>query len=376
MGGGITFLSKKSFNPSNWSNQRRVWEARQNSESERRRIVEREAQIKREREEEELARVVGGDEEGGRKALGFMYDGGKIPGLQKAQQGKNHDGDGDDGDDDGHDTNSRGDNEQNNLFQRQPGDDDAAAAFRAMLAQGAAKGDEEKQSCETKNQPPDGNNDVNVQDDSNNNAKETTDTRTNLEKAVGRGINGSGVTLAQQMERFPMLKSAPMVLKMGKKTDRDDQAATTIGMNFKPLGINLRNVQCMACKKWGHTRGDRECELSGWDPFCIQAAASSPAAPTNMSARDTTTTTTTTFCQPAHKSGQAGGVKEEEAMQQKSRKRRKKRHKSDRYERKKKSKKHKRHRRDRSPSYSSYSSSDSYYSDGMRYRGRREGRLR
>ena len=83
MGGGLTFLSKKSFNPSNIANQRRVWEARQQSESERRRLVEREAQIKREREEEELARVIGGEEEGGRKALGFMYEAGKVPGLKK-----------------------------------------------------------------------------------------------------------------------------------------------------------------------------------------------------------------------------------------------------------------------------------------------------
>ncbi|KAK1747974.1 hypothetical protein QTG54_001937 [Skeletonema marinoi] len=92
-GRGLTFLSKKSFNPANWSNQRRVWEAQQNSETEKRRIVEREAQIKREQEEEELARVVGGEEEGGRKALGFMYDGGKIPGLKKEVDGNNEDDD-------------------------------------------------------------------------------------------------------------------------------------------------------------------------------------------------------------------------------------------------------------------------------------------
>ena len=112
MGGGLTFLSKKSFNPQNWSNQRRVWEARQNSETERRRVVERDAQIKREREEEELARVVGGEQEGGRKALGFMYDGGKIPGLKKENNQRNYD------DDDEHESkhNNCGDNIANITF--------------------------------------------------------------------------------------------------------------------------------------------------------------------------------------------------------------------------------------------------------------------
>src|SRR5210317_533912 len=116
MGGGLTFLSKKSFNPSNIANQRRVWEARQQSESERRRLVEREAQIKREREEEELARVIGGEEEGGRKALGFMYEAGKVPGLKKEGNCNNNDYE-------QHieKTNNVANDEEGNLFQRQPG---------------------------------------------------------------------------------------------------------------------------------------------------------------------------------------------------------------------------------------------------------------
>lgn len=255
MGGGLTFLSKKSFNPSNWSNQRRVWEARQNSESERRRIVEREAQIKREREEEELARVVGGEEEGGRKALGFMYDGGKIPGLKKEGNGNHQD---DDGDEHEPKSNRNDGVDETNLFQRQPGDDDAAAAFRAMLAQGVD--DNTEKQLEETNQHDDVTNAQTtheaVEDDSNNNGNEATDNRTKLEKAVGRGINsGSGVTLAQQMERFPMLKGAPMVMQKQKNVggdgEKNDQASTASGMNFKPLGQVLRNVQCMACKKWG-----------------------------------------------------------------------------------------------------------------------------
>ncbi|EJK74587.1 hypothetical protein THAOC_03726 [Thalassiosira oceanica] len=77
MGGGLAFLTKKSFNPANWSNQRQVWEAKQNAASEQRRVAEREAQLKREREEEDLARAIGGNSEGGRKQLAFKYEAGK-----------------------------------------------------------------------------------------------------------------------------------------------------------------------------------------------------------------------------------------------------------------------------------------------------------
>ena len=74
MGGGLAFLTKKSFNPANWRNQREVWEARQNAETEKRRISERDAQLKREREEEDLARVVGG-EEGGEHSREQLHEG-------------------------------------------------------------------------------------------------------------------------------------------------------------------------------------------------------------------------------------------------------------------------------------------------------------
>jgi len=380
MGGGLTFLSKKSFNPANWSNQRRVWEAQQNSETEKRRIVEREAQIKREQEEEELARVVGGEEEGGRKALGFMYDGGKIPGLKKEVDGNNKDDD-NNNEHESKRVNSGGDDNESNLFQRQPGDDDAAAAFRAMLAQGVAADDTDKQLDETNQHDDvtDAQTTEDAEDDSN--KHEAKDNRTKLEKAVGRGINsGSGVTLAQQMERFPMLKGAPMVLQKQKNTggdgEKNEQAATATGMNFKPLGAVLRNVQCMACKQWGHTRGERECELSGWDPFRMSA----PSA----AATTTVTTTATARADPDNMADKFTSAPttlqpdldkmEEKPARQKSERKHKKRRKGDRHERKKKSKKHKRRRRERSPSYSSdsYSSSyDSYSSDEERHKKRR-----
>jgi CBF1 interacting corepressor len=45
---------------------------------------------------------------------------------------------------------------------------------------------------------------------------------------------------------------------------------TDVQVNFKPLGTQLRNVQCLICGVWGHSRGDRECSKSGWDPFSMK----------------------------------------------------------------------------------------------------------
>lgn len=340
-----------------------MWEARQQSESERRRLVEREAQIKREREEEELARVIGGEEEGGRKALGFMYEAGKVPGLKKEGNCNNNN----DYDQYEKTNNNVANDVEGNLFQRQPGDDDAAAAFRAMLAQGVPNGDtddmqERNQRCQPLAE-------INTADedtaDNSNNEASSRDNRTNLEKAVGRGINsGSGVTLAQQMERFPMLKAAPKVLQKQRNTgDTSEQASANdvAGMNFKPLGQVIRNVQCMACKKWGHAKGERECELSGWNPFQMSAppAAATSSSITTMNAVDTSSTA-------------AAPNNTETTALKSDRKHSKKRHnKGDRHDRKKKSKKQKRRRRERSPSYSDSDDSSTYSSEEERYRKKR-----
>ena len=247
MGGGLAFLTKKSFNPANWSNQRQVWEARQKNESEKRAFAERQAQLTRERDEEELARAVGGEVDGGRKALGFMYEGGKIPGLERKKDtaddfvcGKEVLGVGEG-------ESKRGEAGEVSIFERQAGDDDAAAAFRAMLARPKPEspltdrvvGDESAADRPSENGG----------DDENDKFRDR-DQRTNLEKAVGRGINsGSGVTLEQQFERFPMLKSAPMVLQKPATNSSKGAETSITGLNFKPLGQVLRNVQCLACRE-------------------------------------------------------------------------------------------------------------------------------
>ena len=334
MGGGLAFLTKKSFNPANWSNQRQVWEARQKHATEQRLISERESQLKREREEEEMARMTGGEEEGGRKALGFMYEGSRIPGLHREKKDDDHDADENDVL-----SKSKGeaDEKSDSLFRRQPGDDDAAAAFRAMLARGAVE--DAKPSAEEDTDANDAAAGATV-DESQEEKKEHVDHRTALEKAVGRRINSGDLTLTQQMERFPMLKNAPMVLQKPKDGEQQ-QSNDVAGLNFKPLGQVLRNVKCMSCGKWGHSKGDRECEVSGWDPFSMSA----PVASVAKKLPDTSTQVAGPIDTPAdiddHKT-EKGKRKKEKA-----------RHKEDKHRRKDKHK-----RRRRSPSYSSDSDSD------------------
>ena len=259
--------------------------------------------MRREREEEDLARVVGGEEARGRKALSFMYEAGKVPGLDRkadtatttnnnsgadatvAVGGQRHATD--------VDGNGNCNNEMSSLFERQPGDDDAAAAFRAMLARGSMVGDQPDHNVESSTNANSNNGELdantdNMEGDATNEARDR-DLRTNLEKAVGRGItSGSGVTLAQQMERFPMLKGAPRVLPKssggGGEDGKEASESDVVGLNFKPLGQVLRNVKCMKCGQWGHSMGDRECGVSGWNPFAaVSTSATTMAPPSNPS---------------------------------------------------------------------------------------------
>jgi len=353
MGGGLAFLTKKSFNPANWRNQREVWEARQNAETEKRRISERDAQLKREREEEDLARVVGGEEGGGRKALSFMYDAGKVPGLERKKGG---------GDDEEEDYNNNGKHQKNqdgetSLYERQPGDDDAAAAFRAMLAKGipteTEKSDNGPQSMTAGEAALKGDGEEESKTEDEKDFKP--DNRTKLEKAVGRGINsGSGLTLAQQMERFPMLKGAPVALEKGKGGDDEKETdAATSSLVFKPFGSQIRNVKCLKCGKWGHSKGDRECEAE-WNPFNM--TSSIPTAAPQPPAK----------CEPVPNSTVAQKLEVSQKTssdEQRDNRDKKRRRKDDRKHRKKKKhKSHHKRRRKRSRYYSSDESSTSSHS--------------
>lgn len=378
MGGGLAFLTKKSFNPANWSNQKQVWEARQKDGIEKRRLAERESQLRREREEEDLARVMGGEEARGRKALSFMYEAGKVPGLDRKVDG----GDGAENNiygelygatvnvDDGNRNSG-----SSSLFERQPGDDDAAAAFRAMLARGTILGDQPDSSLqtlqghvETKNANM--SNDE-KEEDAINEARDR-DLRTNLEKAVGRGItSGSGVTLAQQFERFPMLKGAPRVLpkSSGVADDGKESSETNVvGLNFKPLGQVLRNVKCLKCSQWGHSMGDRECGVSGWNPFAAVPTAtiliSSSLLPpeavvTALAASAPTSAGTRNEDILQMKSGEEKRLQMPSSSEQRHKKHKRSRRATDKERSYHKRQKSGGRRHDRSPSNSSYSDSSS-----------------
>ncbi|KAG1689311.1 hypothetical protein DVH05_002379 [Phytophthora capsici] len=79
--------------------------------------------------------------------------------------------------------------------------------------------------------------------------------RSKLERYVGRRAEET-LTIKDQVERFPMLKDAPVE---GKYTE-------TIRVNFNPVGLRLRNVRCIRCGEWGHQSGDRECKLRDQNP--------------------------------------------------------------------------------------------------------------
>jgi CBF1 interacting corepressor len=253
---GLKFLSKKSFNPQNLTNQKRVWERQQQEKKEDRRINERNEQLKRERDDEELARA-----RGDTVKLGFLYA--APPGMQEPQKESTTADYYSDQEDDRKLPASDPKPFNDMLCQRQPGDDDAAAAFRLMLARpadeadnvdGLATGNSAAAAASRSRYALQGS------------SVDVTKTKANLsalEKAVGRRKDtGSAITLDEQVQRFPALANAPRAQGM---------SSMDIGVSFKPLGTQIRNVRCMACQKWGHSKGDRECEHQ-WDPFSGRAS--------------------------------------------------------------------------------------------------------
>jgi CBF1 interacting corepressor len=167
--------------------------------------------------------------------------------------------------------NSASNNNNNNIktnnltVERQPGDDDAAAAFRQMLAAAATDTRVQRQGrdeagCEEILKTNVSSSGAALSGTTVEKAMPTDKELTALEKAVGRrdASSAAGLSLEEQIARFPQLKNAPMAKGMN---------ATNVGVTFKPLGTQLRNVRCMVCGIWGHSRGDRECLKSGWDPF-------------------------------------------------------------------------------------------------------------
>ena len=86
---GMAFLSKKGFNPHNNTNRKQVWEAEYNSNREKERIVQRQKQLKKEQEDEDLEVVMKGKIGGSQAQLRFMYD--APPGMSGTCSEKNKD---------------------------------------------------------------------------------------------------------------------------------------------------------------------------------------------------------------------------------------------------------------------------------------------
>lgn len=343
---GLKFLSKKSFNPQNLTNQKSVWEREQESKREEDRHRRRAKQLTIERDHEELARSREGASGGQRAALRFMYD--APPGLGKDKD-KQHNGYEDDDDDilgrgsiSKKEKTSMPEEDGNLSLERKAGDDDAAAAFRAMLASGvAANSMSEEQAHGNGNQ---GGNDNTTAASSliisgstaeaNDNIDHSKSQLTQLEKAVGKRNSTSALTYEEQIARFPQLKNAPIVLKRNKGGDGDDeQEVSKTNLNFKPLGAQIRNVRCMSCKVWGHSKGDRECQLSGWDPFAIQkpAAANATSSSIMTGVCKSTSANSTSIDNGASGSSYYGPSGDKKDSSKKDRDRRKKRKKHDSY---------------------------------------------
>jgi CBF1 interacting corepressor len=243
---GLKFLSKKGFNPQNQVNQKNVWEREHASKNEQDRVRQREGQLRRERDDEELARAREGERGGSQAQLRFMYD--APPGLTQEQREQQEQTNNED---------TKPSASARSLTQIQPGDDAAAAAFRRMLAaqsmpeEDTTKNEEQEDAKLSFGPVLQGSDMEKVK------AKQP-EGLSALEKAVGRRDVAPGLSLEEQVQRFPQLKNAPMAKGMSD---------TNVNVAFKPLGAQLRNVKCLACGTWGHSKGDRECKKSGWDPF-------------------------------------------------------------------------------------------------------------
>jgi CBF1 interacting corepressor len=272
---GLKFLSKKGFNPQNRSNQQRVWEAEQRASTQHRLEREREAQLQRERDEDDIFTAHG--EEPSR--LRFIYQ--APPGFRIENRKEKEEESTQQLSPAGNPkvlSSEKAELQNQDDFigvavTRQPGDDDAAAAFRLLLANHASA-DENISSSPTLPAhavtirgltfqgstytpavgPAGGATDQQEQE------KRRQQSLSALERAAGKVItsDGKSLSLNEQTQRFPALANAPRVKGM---TD------SHVGLSFKPLGATIRNVRCMACGTWGHAKGDRECQVTGWDPF-------------------------------------------------------------------------------------------------------------
>ena len=322
---GLKFLSKKGFHPKNLANQKKVWEREQQTKQEADRLAERQKTLERERDDEELRRSRGDVK------LEFMYQ--APPGLEKKKPETVK--------------SSESTKGPRDLTRRQPGDDDAAAAFRQLLAAGASHSNTPAESDQADQDVKAAFGSTVLHGSSVDTALPDRKALSALEQAVGRKkTDAPTTTLDEQLERFPALKNAPRM-----RNTAGDSAA----VQFKPLGAQIRNVRCLTCGVWGHQRGDRECQVSGWNPFSAPVTSSvKPDTDINQKTGD--------VARETKESGERGRIREDspssgsESDSDDSEERHRKKHKRRKHERKRKSSKKSksksrdRKRRDRSRS--------------------------
>ncbi|KAG9416030.1 putative electron transfer flavoprotein subunit [Aphanomyces cochlioides] len=201
MGGGLKFLNLKGWHPSNQQNQKRIWIAEQKAKAKEQSERDAAREVHKDNELLRYQQVAAtkGDTDAMRRMdaqkVSFMYQ--APPGLKKVDEEK----------------------EEGN-----PDDDDAVKAFRNKFEK---KGSGVDRSLLIKP----------------------------LEKYVGRKPS-EPVTIAEQVERFPMLKNAPV----------EGEYTSNIRVNFNPVGMRIRNVRCARCQQWGHASLDRECPMRDHNP--------------------------------------------------------------------------------------------------------------
>ena len=205
------FLGTKSFHPKSKANQKAVWVAQQRAKDHERREREAAAELVKARDSREVKQLVSGRAAvEGSSSVSFLYA--APPGLKQALEKEK---------------------EREKQQQRKQGAAGGSGSGGGDGGGGGGSGPaEEDEAVKAFNRRLE---------------------RTKLEAAAGTRARLAEPTLAEQVERFPWLKNAPV----------EGSYSENIEVRFNPLGKQIRNVRCMRCNEWGHRSGDRECPLAG-----------------------------------------------------------------------------------------------------------------